>query len=543
METSSEYDFLIVGSGFGGSVAALRLAEKGYRVAVLEAGKRYTAVDFPKTNWNVRKFLWAPALRCFGIMRLTPLPDVLVGSGVGVGGGSLVFANTLPVPRHDVFERPDWPRGQDWAQALAPHYATAKRMLGATLNPRLTKADRILKECADEIGKGDTFTPTQVSVFFGEPGKTVPDPYFGGDGPDRAGCIFCGGCMVGCRHNAKNTLDKNYLYFAEKLGVDIFPETRVDRIEALQAGGYRLTSHRSTGLFNGYRKQWRAPNVVLAAGVLGTLDLLLEARDSGHLTGLSPALGKRVRTNSETIVAATARGGDADYTEGVAITSSIFPDAVTHIEPVRYPRGSDVIGFLAKPITDGGPGVPRPLRFVATCVAHPLDFARSLIPIGWARKTILLLVMQVSDNHLQLVRRRSRVRPWRKVLTSAPSESREKRNQSYIPIANEMARKVARKIGGWPASSINEVLFDIPTTAHILGGAPIGSDPETAVCDAENRVFGQPGLYVVDGAAIPVNLGVNPSLTITALAEHALSKVPAKGEAYSRIEHAAGNRP
>jgi cholesterol oxidase len=539
VEAPEGYDFLVVGSGFGGSVAALRLAEKGYRVAVLEAGKRYTAADFPKTNWNIRKFLWAPKLRCFGIMRLTPLPDVLVGSGAGVGGGSLVFANTLPVPRQAVFEHPDWPRGQNWAQALAPHYATAKRMLGATRNPRLTEADRILKECADEIGKGGTFEPTEVSVFFGEPGKTVPDPYFGGEGPDRAGCVFCGGCMVGCRHNAKNTLDKNYLYFAEKLGVEIFAETCVDSIEALDDGGYLLRSHRTTTVLRGESRQWRAPNVVLAAGVLGTLDLLLEARDKGRLRGLSPALGKRVRTNSETIVAATARGRDADYSEGVAITSSIFPDEVTHIEPVRYPRGSDVIGFLAKPITDGGPGLPRPLRFLLTCAAHPLDFLRSLIPIGWARKTILLLVMQVSDNHLQLVRRRSKLRPWRTVLTSAPSESREKRNQSYIPIANEMARRVARKIGGWPASSINEVLFDVPTTAHILGGAPIGSDPETAVCDAENRVFGQPGLYVVDGSAIPVNLGVNPSLTITALAEHALSKIPVKAASYAQLERAS----
>ena len=513
MASDPARDFLVVGSGFGGSVAALRLAEKGYRVAVLEAGKRYTAADFPKTNWNVRKFLWAPALRCFGIMRLTPLPDVLVGSGVGVGGGSLVYANTLPVPRADVFDHPDWPRGQDWEKALAPHYATARRMLGANPNPRITSADRILKECADEIGKGDTFKVTDVAVFFGEPGKTVADPYFGGEGPDRAGCVFCGGCMVGCRHNAKNTLDKNYLYLAEKLGVEVFAETQVDSIEARPEGGYRLLSHRTTSLFKGGRREWLAPNVVLAAGVLGTIDLLLEARDSGRLSDLSPTLGKRVRTNSETIVAATARGGDADYTDGVAITSSIFPDDVTHIEPVRYPRGSDLIGFLAKPITDGGPGLPRPLR-----LAGPAERHQRAHEVQWMRET-------------------------------GGREAHEKRNQSYIPIANDMARRVARRIGGWPASSVNEVLFDIPTTAHILGGAPIGSDSESAVCDAENRVFGHPGLYVVDGSAIPVNLGVNPSLTITALAEHALDKVPPKrpqrGERkarYARLHSAARGR-
>src|SRR5207249_2391534 len=286
----------------------------------------------------------------------------------------------------------------------------------------------------------------------------------GGAGPDRAGCIFCGGCMVGCRHNAKNTLDKNYLYLAEKLGVEIFPETRVDAIEALPEGGYRLFSRRTTSLVNSGSREWRAPNVVLAAGVLGTIDLLLEARDSGRLSGLSPTLGKRVRTNSETIVAATARGGDADFTDGVSITSSIYPDDVTHIEPVRYPRGSDLIGLLAKPLTDGGGRVPRPLRFIAACVTRPADFARSLVPFGWARRTILLLVMQVNDNSLELVRRRRWYWPWARVLDSRNPNASEKRNQSYIPIANEMARRVAKKIGGWPASSLNEVLLDIPST-------------------------------------------------------------------------------
>lgn len=528
METIDEFDFLVVGSGFGGSVSALRLAEKGYRVAVLETGRRFAGSDFPKTNWNVRKFLWAPKLLCHGIQRLTLLRDVLVLSGAGVGGGSLVYANTLPVPPKEVFGRPEWPPGLDWERELAPHYATAKRMLGATQNPTLTRADKILKQCAAEIGKADTWHPTEVAVFFGEPGKTVPDPYFGGKGPERAGCTQCGGCMVGCRYNAKNTLDKNYLYLAEKLGVVIFAETQVDRIEALPEGGYRLFSYRSTRLGKRERKQWRAPNVVLAAGVLGTVDLLIRARDSGDLPKLSAALGQRVRTNSEAIVGATARSSDADFTDGVAITSSIYPDEFTHIEPVRYSRGSDVMGFLAKPLTDGGPGLPRALRFVLVCLSRPLDLLRSLIPIGWAKKTIILLVMQTRDNHMQLVRKRRWWWPLGRSLTSEPSEHSEGRNPSYIPVANDMARRVAKKIDGWPVSSLNEVLLDVPTTAHILGGAAIGAGPEQAVCDARHGVFNYPGLYVVDGSSVPVNLGVNPSLTITAMAEHAMAAVPQK---------------
>ena len=527
METIRDFDYLVVGSGFGGSVSALRLAEKGYKVAVLEAGKRFTAQDFPKTNWNVRKFLWAPKLLCHGIQRLTLLRDVLVLSGAGVGGGSLVYANTLPVPPKEIFSRPEWPPGLDWDKELAPHYATARRMLGATQNPKLTRADELLRQCATEIGKGDTWHPTDVAVFFGEPGKTVPDPYFGGKGPERAGCTMCGGCMVGCRYNAKNTLDKNYLYLAEKLGVVIFPETQVERIEALPGGGYRLHSFRSTALGKRARKQWEARNVVLAAGVLGTVELLIRARDSGALPQLSAALGRRVRTNSEAIVGATARG-EADFTDGIAITSSIYPDEFTHIEPVRYSRGSDVMGFLAKPLVDGGPGLPRALKFLFVCLAHPLDFLRSLIPIGWAKKTIILLVMQTRDNDMQLVRKRRWFWPFGRSLTSAPSERSERRNPSYIPVANDMARRMAQKIDGWPSSAINEVLLDVPTTAHILGGAAIGGGPEQAVCDAQHRVFNYPGLYVVDGSSVPVNLGVNPSLTITAMAEHAMAAVPKK---------------
>src|SRR5256885_2398426 len=498
-----EYDVLVVGSGFGGSVAALRLAEKGYEVAVLEAGKRFAAADFPLTNWNLRRSLWMPKLFCHGILRLTLLSDVLVGSGSGVGGGSLVYANTLPVPRADVFRRPEWPSGTDWEKALAPHYATAKRMLGAATNPRLTEADRVLKECAEEIGKGATFRRTDVAVFFGEPGKEVPDPYFGGDGPARSGCVFCGGCMVGCRHNAKNTLDKNYLYLAEKRGVRIFPETRVDGLRQESDGRYTLTSVRGTAVLARARKEWSAPMVILAAGDLGTVDLLLRARERESLPALSPSLGRRVRTNSEAIVGATSRSKTVDFTEGVAITSGIDPDDVTHIQPVRYPRGSDLIGLLAKPLTDGGPGLPRPVRFLVNCVMRPGDFLRSLVPLGWARRTILLLVMQISDNHLELVRRRRWFWPFTKQIDSRYPAAREKRNPSYIPVGNEIAKRVARKIGGWPNSSINEVLFDIPSTAHILGGAAIGSHWRTAVCADRSRVVRHAGPYIVDASANP----------------------------------------
>ncbi len=530
MATAHEFDFVIVGSGFGGSVSALRLAEKGYKVAVLEAGKRYAAKDFPRTNWNATRFLWAPKFFCYGIQRLTLLRDVLVLSGAGVGGGSLVYANTLPVPPKEVFHRPDWPQGLDWEQALAPHYKTAQRMLGANTNPRVTRSDEVLREVAQEMGKGDSWHPTEVAVFFGQPGVTVPDPYFGGQGPERAGCTFCGGCMVGCRHNAKNTLDRNYLYLAEKLGVTVVPETQVDRLEPLDGGGYRLHTFRTTALFKGGRKTWTAANVVLSAGVLGTVDLLMRSREQGTLPNLSPALGQRVRTNSEAIVGATARSGAADFTDGVAITSSIYPDADTHIEPVRYPRGSDVMGFLAKPLVDGGPGLPRWLKFFITCLVHPGDFLRSLVPFGWARKSIILLVMQTKDNHMTLVRKARWWWPFSRRISSEPSAlgpgESDRRNPSYIPIANEVARKVAAKIDGWPASSVNEVFLDIPTTAHVLGGASIGTDASRAVCDANHRVFGHPGLYVVDGSSVPVNLGVNPSLTITAMAEHAMSQIP-----------------
>jgi cholesterol oxidase len=521
-----DYDFIVVGSGFGGSVSALRLAEKGYRVLVVEAGKRWRTEDFPRTNWRLRKFLWLPGLFCYGIQRLTLLRDVLVLSGAGVGGGSLVYANTLLVPRDEAFQRGTWPPGTDWRQVLAPHYATARRILGVTRNPQLWEGDRRLLEFARSLGKEDTFEPTQVGVLFGErPGEEVGDPYFGGAGPARSTCIHCGGCMVGCRHNAKNTLDKNYLYFAEQLGAEILPETQVTAVREDGQGGYLVAVERSTARLRKRRRTLRARGVVLAAGALGTVNLLLKCKESGALPRLSPALGRYVRTNSEVLSGTTARDDEVDYSRGIAIASGFHPAPDTYMEVVRYSAGSDAMSFFGTLLTDDGTRLTRPLKWAATCLRHPLDFLRTLSPFGWARRSTIILVMQTIESSLRLVRERRWFWPFSKRLTSrrAPDQPPV---PSYIPVANQAARHLARATGGFPSSALNEVLLNVPTTAHILGGAPMAATPAEGVVDERNRVFGYENLYVVDGSTIPSNLGVNPSLTITAMAEHAMSLVP-----------------
>jgi cholesterol oxidase len=520
----NSFDVIVIGSGFGGSVSALRLSEKGYSVAVVEAGKRWNTGDFPRTNWDVRKSLWFPKLGMKGIQRISLLRDVMVLSGAGVGGGSLVYANTLYEPLAPFYVDPQWGDITDWRNELAPHFETAKRMLGVVENPLETPADAVMRSVARSMGVADSYHPTPVGVFFGEPGIEVDDPYFDGLGPRRAGCVACGNCMVGCRYNAKNTLDKNYLYFAEDNGAQVFAEHTVVDLERSD-DEWLVTTQRSGAWFNKGTQTFRANQVVFSAGALGTTRLLLELADNGRLPNLSQRIGYQTRTNSEALVGAVAKTRDVDYSEGVAITSSIHPNEETHIEPVRYGKGSNALGLLATILVDGGPGMPRQVRFLAQALKHPITFLRSLSVWHWSERGIILLVMQSRDNSLRMLRKKG----WfRTRLTTEQGHGEP--NPTYIPEANEAARLAAKEMGGVGGSTVNEVLFDTPTTAHILGGAPIGPDPDHGVIDSYHRVFGHEGLHVVDGAAIGANLGVNPSLTITAMAERAMSMWPHAGE-------------
>lgn len=520
-------DVAIVGSGFGGSVAALRLIEKGYRVTVLEKGKRWRPEDFATTNWNIPKSFWFPWVGCYGFWSLHLLREVLIMHGVGVGGGSLLYANTHFEPPDSVWDDPQWRGLEDWRAVMPVHYATARRMLGSTPNPRFGPADEALRAAAARRGREHTFRPTDVGVFFGEPEVTVPDPYFGGEGPARTGCTFCGSCMVGCRPGAKNTLDKNYLHLAEKGGARIVPETKVDLIEPLEGGGYRLSWRHSTSRVFPDKGALTARKVVLSAGVLGTVSLLMQCREKGTLSGLSDQLGNVVRTNSEALLGITSRSR-RDLWEGVAITSKMEMDDVTHMEPCRFPPGSDALLVLGTILTDGGPGMPRQLRWLGNALRHPLQFLRVTVPLGKARRSTVLLVMQTVDNHTRLVRRRQLLWPFKRALTSQPDRD-QPGIPSYIPIANEVAREFAAELDAVPQSTLNDVLLNTSTTAHILGGCAIAASREHGVIDASGEVFGHPGLYVMDGSVIGANLGVNPSLTITALSEYLASKIPAKG--------------
>jgi cholesterol oxidase len=521
---ATEFDFIIVGSGFGGSVSALRLTEKGYRVAVVEMGKRWKTEDFPKTNWNTKKYLWMPRFLRHGIMRLTLLKDVFIVSGAGVGGGSLVYANTLLVPPDKVWDDPKWASLESWKQVMPAFYETAKKMLGVTRNPKLFRADEVLREVSREAGHEDTFHSTDVAVYFGESGVVAKDPFFGGEGPDRTGCVFCGGCMVGCRYHAKNTLDKNYLYLAEKRGAVVIPETRVTRIEPAGAPdgseGYRLFTERSTSLFRTPKGELRAKGVILAGGVLGTVPLLLSCKQNGALPRLSDEVGNYLRTNSEALLAVSTRQKDLDLSEGIAITSGAFVDEHTHVEVVHYPKGSDLMLLLTTALTDDGTWLTRPLKWLVNNLKHPLEWLISQWPFGLAKRTIILLVMQTLDNHMRMKL------GWAGVTTEQPPG--QKKVPTYIKAANDTARAFAKKLDARATSTASEVLFNMATTAHILGGAAMGKDASSGVIDVHNKVFGYQNLYVVDGSTIGANLGVNPSLTITALAEHAMSHVPPK---------------
>ena len=521
-----DYDVIVVGSGFGGSVSALRLAEKGYRVLVLEAGRRFADDEFARTSWDVRRFVWAPKLGCYGIQRIHRLPDVTILAGAGVGGGSLVYANTLYRPDDAYYDDPHWRDVADWRAELAPAYDLASRMLGVTQNPSMTPSDVALKAVADTMGRGHTFVLTPVAVFFGaEAGSTVPDPFFGGAGPERTGCIECGECMTGCRHGAKNTLVKNYLYLAEQLGVEVQPLTTVTELRERRGGGWEVDTVRTGAWLPGRtRRTVTASQVVMAAGAYGTQRLLHRMRDTGRLPRLSPRLGSLTRTNSESLVGAQARGLAVDYSRGVAITSSFRPTPETHVEPVRYGHGSNLMGLLSTVLTDGDGARPRWLTWLGTMLRDPRMALRHLSVRRWSQRTIIGLVMQSVDNSI-VVSGHRRFGRWG--LTSRQGHGAP--NPTWIPEANDVVRRLAAEIDGDPGGSVGD-LVDAPMTAHFLGGCPIGADATNGVLDGWHRAFGHPGLHVVDGSAVAANLGVNPSLTITAQAERAMSFWPVKGD-------------
>ena len=518
-----DYDVVVVGSGFGGSTAALRLTEKGYRVAVLESGRRFDEATFPKTSWRLRAFFWAPKLGLLGIQRISLLRNATVLSGAGVGGGSLVYGNTLYGPFASFFTDSRWSHITDWRAELTPFYDQARRMLGVVANPTMTAADDVMRAVAEEMGVAATFVPTPVGVFFGEPGVEVRDPFFGGAGPARKGCIQCGECMTGCRHGAKNTLLKNYLYLAERGGAEVHPLTTVTGIRPRADGRYEVTTERTGTWVHKRQRSFGASDVVLAAGTLGTQRLLHSMRDSGNLPNLSPRLGVLTRSNSEAIVGARTFRGNVDFTRGVAITSSFYPDDQTHIEPVRYGRGCNAMGLLTTALADGD-GRSRLLTWALEVLRHPVMMVRNLSMHRWSEQTIAALVMQSRDNSMTCY---TTAGVFRRRLTSKQGHGEP--NPTWIPIGHDAVRRIAKRIGGFPARGWNDV-FNVPMTAHLLGGAVIGDSPETGVIDPYHRVYGHPGLHIVDGAAVSANLGVNPALTITAQAERAMALWPNRGE-------------
>ncbi|WP_036505753.1 FAD-dependent oxidoreductase [Nocardia aobensis] len=523
-----DYDVVVIGSGFGGSVSALRLTEKGYRVGVLEAGRRFADDEFAKNSWRARQFLWAPRLGCFGIQRLTLLKDTFIMSGAGVGGGSLVYANTLYEPPAKFFADPQWAHITDWDAELAPHYDQAKRMLGVTTNPATTASDRVLREVAEELGVGASFRHTPVGVLFGgngtRAGQEVPDPYFGGVGPSRRTCTHCGECMTGCRHNAKNTLVKNYLYLAEKAGATVHPHTTVVDVVPLPSGGYRVATVRTGRWIRKARRSFTADQVIFAAAALGTQRLLHRLRDRGSLPHISARLGYLSRTNSEELLSIRSRRADTDFTKGVAITSSIHPDGDTHIEPVRYGKGSNVLSLMTTVMYDEDGSTSRTRLWLRENWRRRRDLAKVHNPRHWSERMIGLLVMQSVDNSLTTYTERGL---FGRRMTTKQGEGQP--NPTSIPAGHEVAHRVADKIDGIATAGFTS-LFGIPMTGHFIGGCVIGDSPETGVVDPYQRMYGHPGLHIVDGSAISANLGVNPSLTITAQAERALALWPNKGE-------------
>jgi cholesterol oxidase len=527
----ADWDVLVVGSGFGGSVAALRASEKGYRVLVAEAGRRFADDELPRTNWDARNYLWAPGVGCYGIQRIDLLKHVMVLSGAGVGGGSLVYANTLYRPLDAFYADPQWRHLTDWKAELDPYYDQASRMLGVVENPEMTPADEACRHVAEQMGVGHTFRRTPVGVLFGErPGEVVADPFFGGAGPARTTCTSCGGCMTGCRVGAKNTLVKNYLHLAEQAGARVVPLTTVDVVRPLPGGGYSVDLVRTNGRgLPGTRRTVTAEQVVFAAGAMGTQRLLLRMQADGHLPGLSSRLGHLFRTNSEALLGVETFDTSVDHSRGVAITSSFHPDHETHVEPVRFTKGANAMYLLASLLVEGNEpgqaGPPRWQRFLAEVANDPTEVVRVPWVHRMSERGFVVLVMQSRDNSLTVSLGRG-LTGRAKLLTA---EGHGESNPSWIPMGHEATRRLASHLGGRPRGSWPEVV-DIPATAHILGGAVIGDSVQTGVIDPWQRVYGHPGLHVTDGSAVSANLGVNPSLTITAQAERALSFWPNKGQ-------------
>ena len=541
-----DYDVVVIGSGFGGSVTALRLVEKGYRVGVLEAGRRFADHELAKTNWRVRDYIFAPVLGCYGIMRMTLLKNAFILSGAGVGGGSLVYANTLYEAPDAFYRDAQWAHITDWKSELAPFYDQARRMLGVVTNPVETPADVALRGVAEEMGMGHTYRPTPVGVLFGPPGTgpgtPLPDPFFGGVGPERRTCTLCGQCMVGCREGAKNTLVKNYLYLAEQAGAEVHPLTTVRTVRPISTDdgdGYAIETVRTGRRGRRHARTFTAEQVVFAAAALGTQRLLHRMKSDGTLPRLSDRLGELSRTNSEAIIGVRHRRHDVDFSQGVAITSSIHPDAVTHIEPCRYGPGSNLLSLITAPLVDGDHRVPRWLRAFPAFLKLLPDIRTIGLPRRWSQETIVLLVMQTLDNSVTTYLKQGLF--GRRMTTR---QGRGEPNPNWIPVAHEVARRIGRRDDAVPAGAVTD-LIERPVTAHFIGGCPIGDAAETGVVDPYQRVYGHPGLHVMDGSAVAANLGVNPSLTITAQAERALSMWPnrgepdvrpALGEAYRRVE-------
>jgi cholesterol oxidase len=525
MAPESHFDFLIIGSGFGGSVSALRLVEKGYRVAVLEQGSDFSAGDFAKTTWDLRKWLWLPRLGMRGIMQLRFFRDVTVLAGSGVGGGSLGYACTLPTPKASFFQASSWAMLADWQSELAPHYDTARRMLGVAKVPALFPADRVLLRVAEKRGQVENFQVPEVGIYFGDAGRTTPDPFFGGAGPERRGCRFCGACMTGCRHDAKNSLDKNYLYLARQRGLSLLADTEV--VDVTEEGGryrVRALSGKSGFAFRRSKRQFTADQVIFSAGALGTVELMLRLQEKGSLSGLSGELGRRVRTNEESLIAVTVNSRERSMSEGVAIGSLLQTDERSHIEAVRYGEGSGTWRLLALPhVASNLPGLFKIVLALLSILRHPIRFLRAWLVSDWAKYTAILLYMRSFEGSLRFRLRRG---PFGSRMGSTVDGGPKPR--AYMPEASQLAEEYAREADGVAIAMFTETLLNVPTTAHLLGGCCMGSDVSNGVIDSRHRVFGHPGLYVIDGSAVSANPGVNPSLTITALAERAMTFIPPK---------------